>query len=218
MHAPSLRTRIRSEYNLSFTAASLRIELARIIAGLYVELGSWSAVKNRVLELNLLQSRNASSAVRMERELRQRLERLTHDQLILLAGGNADDRAAMAWLAAQKSIPFAYDFAAEVLREKLATHDPILRRSDYEAFVDSKSLVHNELNRVSPTSKRKIRQVLLLMLLEAGLLIEGADLGTIQRPVVSAQVTRSIAVDSPHWLAGFLLSDSEIRENIIHIT
>jgi Putative inner membrane protein (DUF1819) len=218
MHETTLRMRIQPDYNLSFTAASLRIELARIIAGLYVELGSWSAVKTRVLESNALQSRNARSAVRMERELRQRLEKLTHDQLMLLATGNADDRAAMAWLSAQKKIPFAYDFVAEVLREKLANHDPILRLSDYEAFLETKSFVHKELTRTSPTSKRKIRQVLLLMLTEAGLLTDGRDLGMIQRPVLSAQVTRSIVVDSPHWLAGFLLSSSEIQESIIHNT
>lgn len=203
------------EYNLSFTAASLRTELARIIASSYMDVGNWTEVKDRVLKSNALQYRSISSAVRVERELRQRLQRLTHDQIVLLVRGNADDRGAIAWLSALKKIRLAYDFAAEVLREKLASHDRALRLSDYEIFVEGKSLIHRELNELSATSKRKTRQVLLLMLSEAGLLTEGTDLGTIQRPVLSCEVVRSIVLDSPHWLTGFLLPDSEIQEAII---
>ena len=71
-------------YNLSLTAASLRPELARIIAEYYLELGDWDLAKHRTLTSNALQCRSASSAVRLERELRQRLETLTIDQITLL--------------------------------------------------------------------------------------------------------------------------------------
>lgn len=206
---------IEPEYNLSFTAASLRTELARIIACSYLDLGNWTVVKDHVLKSNALQYRSSSSAIRVERELRQRLQRLTHDQIALLVRGNADDRAAITWLSALKKIRFAYDFVVEVLREKLASHDRALRLSDYEVFVEGKSLTHRELRQLSDTSKRKTRQVLLLMLSEAGLLTEGTDLGIIQRPVLSREVVRSIVLDGPHWLTGFLLPDSEIQEAII---
>lgn len=206
---------IDPEYNLSFTAASLRIELARIIAEVYLDVGDWGEVKKRILRSNALQYKSTGSAIRVERELRQRLQMLTQEQIALLAHGNADDRAAIAWLSAQKKIQFAYEFAAEVLREKHVSHDPALRLSDYEVFVESKSSIHRELSQLSSTSKRKIRQVLLLMLGEAGLLSEGGDLGNIHRPVLSSEALQSIVRDSTHWLAGFLLSDSEIQEAII---
>ena len=210
--------KIDPEFNLSFTAASLRTELARIIAALYLELGDWGEVKRRVLKSNALQYRSVGSAIRVERELRQRLEMLTLDQITLLAQGNADDRAAIAWLSAQKKIPFAYEFAAEVLREKYNSRDLALRLSDYEVFVEGKSSIHRELSQLSETSRRKIRQVLLLMLGEAGLLSQGEDLGNIHRPVLSSEVARSIVRDSADWLSGFLLSDTEIRETIIRFT
>jgi hypothetical protein len=68
-------------YHLSFTAASLRPELARIVAEYYLELGNWDLSKERILSSNALQCRSASSAIRLERELRQRLETLTVDQI-----------------------------------------------------------------------------------------------------------------------------------------
>jgi len=135
---------------------------------------------------------------------------LTEDELAILAGENADDRAAIAWLATLKHTLLAFDFATEVLRDKLALRDPVLRLSDYEAFVDSKSLIHSSLNLLKPSSRSKIRQVLLLMLSEAGLLGVGTALGTIQRPVLSPVVLRAIRADRPRWLAGFLFPDAEI--------
>lgn len=197
-------------YNLSFTAASLRPELARIVAESYLNTGDWDLARNRILSSNALQCRSASSAVRLERELRQRLGTLTHVQITLLAQATADDRAAIAWFAACKHIRFAFEFAAEVLRDKLAAHDPILRRSDYEAYVGNKSLSHPEIVELTTSSQSKIRQVLLRMLAEAGLLRTGTSLGTIQRPALSPAVVRAVTSGSPHWLAGFLVPDTEI--------
>jgi hypothetical protein len=199
-----------AHYNLSFTAASLRPELARIVAESRLRTGDWKSAKKEILAANALQCRSASSANRLERELRQRLERLTQDQLCLLATATSDDRAAMAWLAACKHIPLVFDFAAQVLREKLAAHDPVLRLSDYEGFLDHQSASHPELAALAATSKSKIRQVLRLMLIEVGLLVDGTALGTIQRPVLSPAVMQAITSDNLRWLAGFLVPDPEI--------
>jgi Putative inner membrane protein (DUF1819) len=199
-------------YRLSFTAAALRPELARIVAEIYLAERDWGEARRRILSSNSLQCRTSSSAVRLERELRQRLKTLTHRQIILLVGATAEDRAAAAWLAACKRFPLAFEFAAEVLREKLEAHDPVLRRSDYEEFVEQKALSHPELVELTNSSKSKVRQVLLRMLVEAGLLRlgGGAALGTIQRPVVSPEVVQAIAADDPHWFAAFLVPDAEI--------
>lgn len=200
----------RSSYNLSFTAASLRPELARIVAECYLQVDDWDLAKDRVLASNALQCRTTAGAERQEREIRRRLMRLTKDQISLLAHATSDDRAAMAWLAALKHITFVFEFAAEVLREKLATHDPVLRPSDYETYVDIKAVSHPELSLLSRVSKGKVRQVILRMLREAGMLRNGTALGSIQRPLLSPSVLRVISADNRRWLAGFLVPDTEI--------
>ena len=184
--------------------------MARIVAEHYLAVGDWELAKQRILSSNALQCRSASSAVRLEREFRQRLGALTQDQLILAAGATAEDRSAMAWLAVCKSTRFAFEFASDILREKLTSHDAVLRHSDYEGYVESKRLSHPELARLTTSSKNKVRQVLLRMLAEAGLLATGTALGTIQRPALSPTVVRAITCDSPDWLAGFLVPDAEI--------
>ena len=209
---PQLQGKITDSYSLSFTAASLRPELARIVAECFLKVGDWERVKAQILSTNALQCRSASSTVRLERELQQRLQTLTHDQLSLLAKATAEDRTAMAWLAICKRSPFVCEFAAEVLRDKLAAHDAVLRPSDYESYVEHKSLPHPELARLTPSSKRKIRQVLLRMLAEAGLLVSTRH-GAIQRPVLSPAVIRAVTADDRRWLAGFLVPDAEIASH-----
>jgi len=185
--------------------------LARIVVEYFLEAGDWKVAKTRILSSNALQCRSASSATRLERELRQRLETLTPAQMTLLAQATADDRAAMAWLAAIKHINFAFEFAAEVLRDKLAAHDTVLRPSDYETYVDTKSLSHPDLVALTTATKSKVRQVLLRMLSEAGLLGAGTALGTIQRPVLSPAAIHAVTSDNPRWLTGFLVPDTEIE-------
>jgi len=199
-----------SVYNLSFTAASLRPELARIVAECFLNNGDWDLTTKQILSTNALQCRTSTSGVRLERELRHRLATLTHDQLVILSQANTEDRTAIALLAAFKRAPFAFEFADEVLRDKLASLDLVLRHSDYEAYVENKKLIHSEIARLTPSSSGKVRRVLMRMLSEAGLLEKGTALGTIHRPVVSSEVVRAITSDSPHWLAGFLVPDAEI--------
>ncbi len=202
-------------YCLSFTAASLRPELAAVIAQVHLEQGDWRKTRAAVLERNALQARSASTARRLESELRQRLQTLTSAQLELLARGTSDDRTAMTWLAALKRIQLAFDVVKEVLAEKLAGLNPVLRRSDMVAFHEEQERHHPELALVAPSSQQKIRSTLLHMLREAGLLAgkagKGGALGMVQRPSLSPQAQQLVLDDDPALLSGFLLSPARLR-------
>jgi hypothetical protein len=149
----------------------------------------------------------------MERELRQRLMHLTPAQLQLAAHGMSDERAAIAWLSAMKASGFIFAFAADVLRSKLALLDPILRASDYEAFLINQSAAHPEVASLTPTSRVKIRSVLFSMVCEAGMATRAKNELHLVRPLVPPAVHAAIVADSPRWLAGFLVPDAEIPTN-----
>lgn len=197
-------------YSFSFTAASLRPELAGTVVEYFSRLGSWEETKQAVLAANALQARSSASSIRMEREIRQRLQTLTTEQLSLVHKSTTDVRTCLAWLAAVKHSAFLYEFPAEVMRAKWELHDTVLRASDYERFINEKSPHHPELVRLTESSSTKIRRVLLLMLREMGLLASGTDLGVIQRLAIPPVVEKVIRRDDPKWLAAFLLSDAEI--------
>lgn len=200
-----------ASYSFGFIAASLRPELVGIIAEKFAELGSWEKTKGAILETNALQCRSSASSNRLERELRPRLQTLTPGQLDLLNRTTSEGRVALAWLAAVKRHAFLFDFVAEVLRGKLDLHDPVLRGSDYERFIEEKSATHPELSKLTESTLKKIRRTLLTMLREIGILHKGEDLGEFRRPAIPPEVEDSIREDRPDWLAAFLVPDDQIR-------
>jgi hypothetical protein len=200
-----------SPYGFGFTAASLRPELLHIIAERFLQTGSWEKTKESVLAANLLQCRTATSAERMERELRPRLQTLSHHQLEMLVQSGADTRISLAWLAAVKHSSFLFDFAADALRSKVERHDYVLRESDYRRFVEEKTPSHPELVKLSESTSGKVRRVLFAMLREAGILAKGEEIGSLQRPVISHEVELSIRKENPAWLAAYLVPDREIQ-------
>ncbi len=200
----------KNTYSLSFTALSLRPELARIVAELYLQEDDWETTRVRVLTSNALQLRNAKSTLRVESEIRQRLSTLTPEQIQLLAHATAEDRTAMAWLAVCKHIPFVRDFVVETARDKLEIQDPVLRPSDYESFVQKQATLHPKLTALTALSKDKIRQVLFSMLKEAGLLLKNEKSWIFQRPVLSLAVQGVVKADDIRWLAIFLVPEHEI--------
>ncbi|MCX5822489.1 MAG: DUF1819 family protein [Deltaproteobacteria bacterium] len=203
--------KINSEpYRLSFTSVSLRPELARIAADAYLACGTWAGARQQVLANNAFQSRTKTSLQRMEREIRPRLELLTKDQIVLLAGGTSEERAAMAWLAAIKYADLVREFAADVLRSKLADFDTVFRPSDYSNFIAARLASHPELAKLTESSSRKIRRVLLLMLTEAGMIREENRERRITRSIQTERVIDCIVADDAQLLVGFLWSDEEI--------
>jgi hypothetical protein len=199
------------KYGFTFTAASLRPELLAIVGERYLQTGSWEETKKAILASNELQCRTASSGVRLERELRQRLQRLIDSQIQLLVDSGSDVRNSLAWLAAVKQSLFLFEFAADVLREKVERHDTVLRESDYRRFIDEKTALHPELLDLTESTSAKVRRVLLTMLREASILEKGEEIGLIRRPVIPMSVEDSIRKDNPAWLAAFLVPEGEIQ-------
>ncbi len=137
--------------------------------------------------------------------MRQRAQTLTGEQIELLANGSLDSRTAIAWLSVLKQNAFVFAFASEVLRSKTRAHDHVLRPSDYEEFLESEAPTHPELAALTDSTKGKIRQVLLRMLREVGIVEEGTTELVMQQPVLPPDVMAAIVADDPRWLAGFLV-------------
>jgi len=207
---PQYQKRIDA-YGFSFTAASLRPELLSIVAERFLQTGSWDKTKESILSDNALQCRTATSAIRMEREIRNRLQTLDYQQIEFLAHSSADFRINLAWLAAVKHSSFLFDLAADTLRSKIEHHDYVFRESDYQRFIEEKTPYHPELEKLSDSTSGKIRRVLFAMLRDAGILSKGAQIGSLRRPVIPHEVELSIRKENPAWLAAFLVPESEIQ-------
>ncbi len=155
------------KYELGFTAGALLLKESVSVATLYLQIRDWGQVKEKTVSENILQVRTVASSKRLAKEIVNRLEKLTIDQLQLLVEGSLAEKKAIAWLAVCKKYLFIAEFAREVVREKFLKLDYHLTRDDYRIFFNVKAEWHSELESLTEKTKVKIQQRLFRMLLEA---------------------------------------------------
>jgi hypothetical protein len=194
---------------MSFTAGALLHQESLTVAKLFDALGDWDAVRQRVLDDNLLRMRTLGASKRIFREVSSRLKQLTSDQLALLRTGTHQEQSHLLWLAICKRYRFIYDFAVEVVREKFVRLDFDLSYDAYDVFFNNKAEWHPEVEGVAESTRKKLRQVLFKMMREANLLTTD---DRILPAMLTPRVIEAVAADSPSYLLAFPISPTEVQE------
>ena len=197
-----------SKYNMSFSTGGLFCNESLSVAAIYSETNSWQKTRDAVLTNNILQARTASSAERRAREICFRLERLTPKQLQLLLSGSRQDQQYLLWVAVCKRYTFIQHFASEVLREKFLRMDLLLEPADYDVFFDGKAEWHDELEKLSPSTKAKLRQVLFKIMREAEILSKD---NMIIPGLLTQELAHVLVDDNPVWLTVLPLSEADLK-------
>ena len=192
---------------MSFTAGALLQSESVTIAKLYLELGSWNEVKDKAIANNVLQSRAVSTLKRISYEVISRLSTLTSEELILLVNSSHKDQAYLIWMAVCRHHKFIADFAIEVLRERFITFKPDLQYSDFDVFFNRKCDWHSELDGLSISTKKKLRQVLFKMLREADFL-DGKN--NIQATILSPRLLDVIERSGGRDIMYFTVSENAV--------
>jgi uncharacterized protein YdeI (YjbR/CyaY-like superfamily) len=199
-----------AKYTLSYTTASLSVYEMEVIAQLYLETKDWESVARLAIEENALQKGTVSSRKRLFNELKKRLQTLTNAQLAFFGDASSSDAKNLAMLSCFKLYGFIYDFATEVMRKKLLLFDYQLLNSDYESFYDSKRVAFENLNEISESTQKKLKQVMFRMFEQAGF-IDSVKEKHIHKPYLSDELVRLVVEDDPKLLSGFLYSDADIN-------
>ncbi|KPP94737.1 MAG: Brex phage defense system component BrxA [Bacteroidetes bacterium HLUCCA01] len=157
-------------YSMAFSTGGLFHAESVKLCTRYLEVKDWDIVRIQTIESNLLQTRTATSLKRVYREVFSRLVTLREEELEFLALANETDQAYLIWISICRRYPFIAEFASEVLRERYLSLKTDLHHEDFDSFFNRKSQWHPEIERITPMTRSKLRQVLFKMLREAGLL------------------------------------------------
>lgn len=191
-------------YEFSFTACSLHVN--EMVQFLRISLG--------------LEEPGAggkeSSIKRKNVEFQKRLNTLTPEQKDALLNGDAMLQRQIAYLSACKLYRFLRDFVVEVMREKMLLMDLELTDGEYLSFYRRKMIHHEEMEHLSPTTEKKVKQVIFRILAEAGI-INSVEKKVLQYQILEPQLIRLIENDNPKWLEMFLLNDYQISNYISHV-
>lgn len=197
-----------SKYILSFTAASLRLSEMVKVAATAQENGSYdlNIAKERGVVFSSVKNRTTD---REFREIRLRLEKLNQEQKNILIHGDLVSQKQIAFLAVCKHYAFIRDFTIEVIRDKVLVFDFKLNESDFNSFINSKILLHPELEAFSESTRKKAKQVMYRILEQAGIINNTVDKAILPQ-ILQQNVIDAIIMDDPAWLKIFMVSDRDI--------
>lgn len=199
---------IDNKFRLSFTTGGLFLRESAIVAERFVVLRDWQEAREQVRQENLLQVRTAAAATRISKEVTARLEMLNVEEVEALVELGMRDQAYLLWVAVCRRYTFIRQFATEVLREHHLSLRRELSLGDYDNFYNSKALWHSELDDLTPSTQKKLRQNLFRMLREADLISEQH---AIQPALLSPFVAELLARNCVGDLMVFPISDAEIQ-------
>ena len=157
-------------YTLSFTVGGLFLFEGIALARLKAEGSPWAEVRQAAPDGVFVAQGGASSVKRIRNEVVGRLTKLTDPEIVHLAGAGMTDARALMWVAACRKYRILAEFAREVLDERLRTYQPEIRVSDFDALLDAKGVVADEISRISPSTRTRLRSVAFRMLREAELI------------------------------------------------
>lgn len=187
-------------YALSFTTGALLAHEAALLAPLYVAVRDWETVRGRAVEGKLLQARTYSTGVRLVRETVKRLSALTDEEVELLVKATASERGHLMWVAACRRYELIGEFAEEVVRERYLLLASRLEYDDFDSFVRTKELWHEELAEIKESTLQRLRSNVFKMLQEADLLSEARY---ILPAVLSERVAAALSARTPSNLRFF---------------
>lgn len=173
---------------------------AAIAAPLYLDRRDWSEVRSALVEENYLHARTRATAIRVARELIQRMTTFSDDELVFLATALAPDRGHLMWAATCRRYALVADFVQEALRDRRLVGVATVTPAEFERFWEDKALWHGELEEVKPSTRSKIRTNLFLAMRQAGFLAED---GGIVAPMLSHEVRAFLEEQTPSDLRFF---------------
>ena len=194
------------KYDFSFTATSLRLREMILYANARLNGQEIDYVRE-------LGKGKAATGIRFNREFLKRIGKLTDSQVALLAKGDLVSQKQMAFLAVCKTYGFLRDFVVEVLREKYLLFDYEFNDGEFISFWRRKIDLHPDMEDLTETTQKKIRQVSYKILEQAGI-IENVKSKIIQPQLLDNKVTSALVTDDPNWLKIFLISDMDIKTMI----
>lgn len=164
-------------------------------------------------ELRLIEPRldgKSTYRKRKNSEFRKRLQTLSPAQIVALIEGDLITQRQIAYLSVCKLYDFFREFVLEVLREKMNLMDYHLTEGEYLSFFRRKMMDHPELEGLSETTEKKVKQVVFRILAEAGI-INSAKEKVLQYQILEPKMINLIKEDNLNWFEVFLLNDFEIN-------
>lgn len=157
-------------YTLSFTVGGLFLFEGIALARLRAAGSDWAEIRKTAPDDMFVAKGGSSSVRRIRNEVIGRLATLSPEETIHLASAGMTDARALMWVAACRKYQILAEFAHEVLDERLRTFQTEIRVTDFDVLLEAKGVNAEEIARLAPSTRTRLRSVAFRMLREAELI------------------------------------------------
>jgi len=182
---------VRREYEGNFTGGSLLSRETRVVAGLLADKHNRDQILGLVLAKNLFQNRSKATTHKYCQLILTRLGNLTEEQVRFVASGGEELRRLTLFVAVLKTYPLIASFMENIVAERVRCFETHLNRSDWMQFLEHRAKVDASIKEWSDKSQRKMGQVVIRMLAEAGFLDNTRQM-TILFPTIPPELAQSL--------------------------
>ena len=186
-------------YRADITAGSLKVPESRIIARLLLDRVDEEQWRHAIQVENLLQARNAATATRLARLIRQRLNTMGSGLWKLVRDGNAPVASHAALAAAVKHSPLIGDFLDLVVREQFRMFAPKLSKAMWDDYLAGCRGRDPGMCDWSDLTCRRLRSSVFQTLAQAGFLEDTKSL-KLQPVHIAPQVIRYLQIHREEYV------------------
>ena len=190
------------KYRLSFGTGNAYVNESNLILKKYLENKDWKETKKFSVENNILQTNSLSSAKRIFREISLRLKALSHQEQEFLIITNYSDQSILIWIAICRTYKFIGDFASIIISEKFNSYQSKLDYNDFDHFYEQQKVLHEELNLLKDSTRKKLRQVIFRIMKDLNIISKNKEITPLLPSIELKEVTKSTRKDLKLFLPG----------------
>ena len=163
-------------YKADITAGALKVPESRLIAGLLLEETDAAGWKTAIETDNILQARHRTTAIRLAKLIRDRLDTMTPELWKLVRDGSTQVATHALLACAVKQSRLLADFLELVVKDHFRRFEPKLSRPEWERFLENCAARDPNVSRWTPSTRARLRSTVFQTLVQAGYLSDSRQL------------------------------------------
>lgn len=183
------------KYTSALTGELFLFNETRVLAR-YLVLGEdINELRKRNLSENLIMHKGVGSLKRSSSPIFRRLSMMSPAMLQAFSEGDIESARLMLLVTAAKSDRLIRDFILNIYADKIALKTSIISKSDIERYFESVYEIEPSLRDRSETTKRNLKQKLMKIVTEAGLVKKQASGFVVTRPNITNKLANLLLAD-----------------------
>ena len=172
------------DYSAKLTAEPFLYNETKIIAQYLLDGISPEELKRKNIEENLIKYKSTKSIVRVNSPIFRRLKVMDKEMLEEFVCSDIETSKYILLYAIMKTDKLVRDFVIEVYKDKLYMRKEYIEKFDIDNWYEEKCILSKTLRERSESTSAKLKQVIMKILQDSGLVIKEKDRFKIVRPLL----------------------------------